>query len=413
MLPIKTLPIVEHWECAGCGRCCRGSLIWLNEEDLRKLRDQGWANHPDFAHTPILVREGWFRGRQRLAQRADGSCVFLLPDGRCRIHAEHGADAKPLVCRMFPLQLVPLEHHAVLTLRRACPTAAADKGPELNTYRALARELAQAGKLLDESPRAPALTRSVRGTWRDAETVATSLQRILNDANLPLVRRLAHGLHFCALLEECRLKGFDMSQLGELCSVLEGNCRDVSDLFASRDPPSAAAGILFRQIAAHYVRLHPTFSARETWGERWRMARMAVAMTRGKGQVPHFLDGFPDASFESLERPLGHLDEAVQRPFLQFFATQVASRQFIVASRPSWSLVESFRALALAYPVGLWLLRWLSADAPPSPELAIDIVTMLDRGQGYAPLTSRQHRSRINTLAQLGDLERLVVWYAR
>jgi hypothetical protein len=143
------------------------------------------------------------------------------------------------------------------------------------------------------------------------------------------------------------------------------------------------------------------------------MARTAWAMARGRGTVPDLNSGLPATTFEVLERPLGHLEEAVQHPFLQFFMAQAASAQYAIASRPGWPIIASFRALALSYPVGQWFMRWFATDSAPSPEHAIDIITMLDRGQGFAPLASVQHRTRVTTLAKLNELERLVVWYAR
>jgi lysine-N-methylase len=413
MLTIKTLPIVENWECAGCGRCCRGSLIWLDSADLAKLREQAWEKHAEMAGVKTVVRHGWLDRRYRLAQREDGSCVFLMSDGRCRIHAEHGAEAKPLVCRMFPLQLVPLEKQAYLTTRRACPTAAADQGPELKQYRSLARELANAGQLLDQPTRPPRIIRGRAAEWEGSLVVMGSLQRLLSEGRFPLVRRIVHGLRFCSLLAECRLKHMKIGQLRELCEVLETTSLEVGDIFSQREAARPASAVLFRQIAAEYVRLHPTFAARESLRERWRFARAAVAMARGKGKLPDLHRGLPATTFEAQERTLGHLEEAVQRPFLRFFETQLASYQYAIVCRPGWSVVDSFRALALAYPVGLWLLRWMATDRTATRTDAIDVVTMLDRGQGYAPLRSAQHRARVSALAKLGDLERLVVWYAR
>ena len=46
-------------------------------------------------------------------------------------------------------------------------------------------------------------------------------------------------------------------------------------------------------------------------------------------------------------------------------------------------------------------------------DTAIDIVTAVDRGQGYGPLTSAQHRRRVSVLTRLDQLGRLAVWYAR
>jgi hypothetical protein len=42
-----------------------------------------------------------------------------------------------------------------------------------------------------------------------------------------------------------------------------------------------------------------------------------------------------------------------------------------------------------------------------------EIITALDRAQGYAPLAGVKQRWRVQTLARLEQLERLVVWYGR
>ena len=120
-LPIKTLPILEQWDCHGCGICCRGASVLLNEADLKRLRAQHWEAHPDFIGKKVIVRQGLFDRRYRLAHRRDGTCVFQDADKLCRIHREFGYDAKPHVCRMAPLQMIPLENFVYVTLRAIAP----------------------------------------------------------------------------------------------------------------------------------------------------------------------------------------------------------------------------------------------------------------------------------------------------
>jgi lysine-N-methylase len=143
-LPLKPLPMIERWDCHQCGACCRGSVIPLSPEEVERLKSQKWDEREDLRGTPVIVRQSTQGHKHRLAQRPDGSCVFLLPDGLCRIHKELGFEAKPLVCRMFPLQVVPRDNAAYVTLRRACPSAAADKGrpvsEQLEFVRPLVRE---------------------------------------------------------------------------------------------------------------------------------------------------------------------------------------------------------------------------------------------------------------------------------
>ena len=118
-LPIHPLPIVERWSCHQCGVCCRGSIVPLSADDVERLAVQNWHERPEFKH--VATTTAYPGGGRQLAKRPDGACVFLEEDGLCRIHKELGFEAKPLICRMFPLQLIPHEKQAVLTLRRACP----------------------------------------------------------------------------------------------------------------------------------------------------------------------------------------------------------------------------------------------------------------------------------------------------
>ncbi|MFZ5828638.1 MAG: hypothetical protein ACOY3P_01050, partial [Planctomycetota bacterium] len=78
-----------------------------------------------------------------------------------------------------------------------------------------------------------------------------------------------------------------------------------------------------------------------------------------------------------------------------------------------WSVAESLRFLTASYAVALWLLRLSSGEQVPTRENAIDAVAAIDRGQGFALFTSARHRRRLNLLARNGELERLVIWFAR
>ena len=98
----------------------------LSNEDVARLNEQKWAEHADYVGTKIMVPNPSTKNRFRLAQRKDGSCVILKADGLCRIHAELGYEAKPTICRIFPLQLIPRGSDVALTIRRACPSSAAD-----------------------------------------------------------------------------------------------------------------------------------------------------------------------------------------------------------------------------------------------------------------------------------------------
>jgi len=413
-LPIKPLPMIERWDCHQCGVCCRGSVVPLSEEDVARLKAQKWEERPEHRDTPVMLKQSWLGHEYRLAQRDDGSCVFLTEDGLCRIHKEFGFDAKPLVCRMFPLQVVPRDNVAYVTLRRACPSAAADQGKPVGEQIDFARQLARERHLAEAAPNPPAIKPGDPRGWPVAKRLLGTLERLLIDERYPMVRRLVHATILCRLVEQARTRSLTDERLIELFEVLEKNvAEEVGDLFSQRQPPSGAAAILFRQTAAEFVRLHPRFAAQPSWAERWRLAWAAWKFVRGRGKLPKLHPSFPDATFEQLEQPLGALDASTYQPLNRMIETTAASWSYALANRNGWSIVESLRMLALSYPLGLWMLRWIGAGRAPSAGDMPEIITALDRGQGYAPLAGYKQRRRVQLIAQLDQLERLIIWYAR
>lgn len=413
-LPIHVLPLAERWDCHQCGVCCRGSLVPLSEEDLARLKAQGWEQHPDFRGQPIVVRQNLGGHAWRLAHRPDGSCVFLLPDGLCRIHKELGFEAKPLVCRMFPLQIIPREHTAVLTLRRACPSAAADRGRPLQEQLDLARTLARERKLAEVPPVPPPIKPGERPSWPRARRVLDCFQGLLTDPRYPPIRRLVHALTVCRWLQQARTRRLEDAALGELLAVLAAAAPDESrEWFSHRRPPGRSAQLLFRQTAAEWVRLYPGMPLVPRWSQRWELLKAAWRFVLGRGMLPRLLPGLPPARFEQLEQPLGLLPPAVYEPLNRFLETSAVSWSYALANRSGWSVIESLRMLALSYPVALWLLRWVASGRAPQPEDLPPIITTLDRAQGYAPLAGRRQRWRLAVLAYGGQLEQLVVWYGR
>lgn len=412
-LSLRTLPILENWDCQGCGICCHGALVVLNDSDLNQFRSQHWEDHPDFKGKKTLVRFGMFDNRYRLAQRGDGTCIFQDADKLCRIHKEFGYDAKPHICRMAPLQVIPLDTFAYVTLRRYCPSAAADRGRSLKEQ---LDELKNLLKRAHEEPlpsRPPYVTRKYRLGWKDTTSLNDCLKRIIEDTRFPLIRRLVHGLQLCNLLGDCKLRGFKGTKLVELLSMLQNAAvESSSEFFKDRLAPSPQAGKLFRQSLLEYLRLHPDYVGDSSWRERWRLISAAFKFSRGSGTVPIFNLPFSPSTFELQERALEHLDQTILKPLNAYFETAVVSWRYAMM-KPGWSMLESFWALALSYSVGMWTLRLASSNREPNLDDVIRVVMMLDRGQTHAQLTGLRHRLRIRALSHNNQLSRLAIWYAR
>lgn len=412
-LPIVTPSTQEKWSCHQCGICCRGSIVPLDDADLQRLAGQKWEQHPDFQGTPVTTKMSIASNRSRLSHRDDGSCVFLLENGLCRIHAELGFDAKPKICRIFPLQLIPRDKDIALTIRRACPSAAADLGTSVDDHLPWMKKMAEEGKLFLNAAPAPIFKHGETRDWKIARVFLNAVSELLRDERYPPVRRVVHAIRLAELLHRAKTATMSDAKVEELIAAIRTVVyEEAKPYFSERVAPNASARILFRSMASDYARLHPRYRARKGISERIKLLRNAVSIFRGRGSLPDLMPALPAGSFADLEKALGRIDPSIDVPLTRMIETTSASYMYAIADRGQWSINESVLGLAATFPIGLWLLRWSSIGREPTVKEMVDIVVALERGQGASQLTGKVQRSRLRTLASSGELARLVVWYA-
>jgi lysine-N-methylase len=407
-LNLRRLPIVEHWDCHHCTACCRETTIQLNPDDLARLQQQRWDQHPEFRGIQTVRRALWLAGSRVLAHQPDGSCVFLSEAGLCRIHERFGADAKPFMCRQFPLQVVATDRAALATVVRSCPSAAADRGRPVDEHLAFLKRLFRDNLPAAETAIVPPIIRRTIRSWDDFHRLAEALERLLTDARLPLVRRLVHSLSFCSLIDQCKWKRVGSDAVAELADLFERSASsDVGELFLDRQPPKASTARLFRRLGAHFIRCVPGGPPTRTLADHWRVFRLSGQLARASRQLPQIHPRFPSTNSEQLERPLGPLADEVLLPLTRFYETNAVSKRYLL-TQPTFSLVASVRRLAFTFPMALWMLRWLSADREPTADDMVQIVVALERGSAM-PALSRA----ANFLAESGQLDCLIAWYGR
>ena len=80
----------EHYECDGCGECCRHKLVDVFEEDILRQPIVGAQMSP--------LREPGLDGEiGYLNCGSGGKCFFLDGENRCGIYP-----TRPVVCVLFP-----------------------------------------------------------------------------------------------------------------------------------------------------------------------------------------------------------------------------------------------------------------------------------------------------------------------
>ena len=198
-----TLLEEARFACSACGRSCRslnlGPLFPADVARLRALDWSGTSHDPDhfFALRNGEPQDGTeaepLEGRTDLFLRKVGDgCQFLQADNLCEVHARFGADAKPHMCRAFPIQLRAAPTGVVVGLRldECLEAEKALQGPKLDEDAGALRHLWSEPDKVHVLPPLVWLTDDVLLPWNEYEEVERRL--LLGPAEVPFPGQ-AHG----------------------------------------------------------------------------------------------------------------------------------------------------------------------------------------------------------------------------
>ncbi len=409
MPPVVSLPTIQHWDCSGCGECCRSYAVRVTEVEKARLESHGWEGGSG------VIADG--AGGYRLAHRPDGVCVFLGDDNRCRVQAKVGAAAKPLTCRLYPFVLVPAGKEWRVGMRLACPAAVANEGRPLTAHaaevRGYAAQLAADAGITGELPPPPLQGKEVV-PWVDRSRFAATFSGIVAGDG-PLDYRLRQVIAVAAACRKSRFDAISGARLGEFLTVMTAAVTEDVPRDATAVPPPGWLGrTVFRQVAAIATRKDNGTDAGIASRSRWVRLRSAWRFAAGRGPVPRLHGRIPDtATFEVAERPQPLPPEA-DALLTRYYRLKLDSLQFCGRTnfgRPFWPGLDS---LLLTYPVIRWLGRVFAADGLPVTDAVKLAVQAVDDGFGYHPhLGTRRIAWGIDTLTDRGELAKLVAWYGR
>src|SRR5437868_776325 len=224
--PVRNLPVIQNWDCHGCGECCREYEVHVTEAERQRILAQGWENDPAIGNTPLFVPVGpWWRRKWRLNTRpGDDACVFLNAEGRCRIHAKFGGPAKPLACQVYPFTLNPAGDHWRVGIRFACPSVTDNLGRPVSAHRddlrVYGQGLEEREGVKDRSTAPPPLQAGQRVAWPDVEQFCRALLTILGRSEEPIEYRLRQCLALAAVCRQAKFDKLSGKRLGEFLDLV-------------------------------------------------------------------------------------------------------------------------------------------------------------------------------------------------
>lgn len=420
-IPLK-LPTIQNWNCHNCSGCCREHAIEVTEQEYDRIVKQGWPGQEGFEDRQPLFT--WHAGppwkkRYRLANRADGACVFLNSEGLCRIHAKFGEAAKPLACRVYPYALHPAGKQVTVSLRFSCPSVIANRGQRISEQTKEMRSLAKlvVPRHRKEHPPPPVSPRETVD-WPDFQRLISHLDAEFTDTQTSIVFRLLRALFWVDLLGQAKLNKLGSERLDELVQLLRTAAdEEVEEDVDAWGEPTKIGRLHFRMLAAQYARKDTSIEVRQGWRGRLRLLKAVLRFARGTGQVPALQEQFQPVPFPFLEAQYGPIPEESEELFTRYFRVKVQGIHFCGPAYYDVPFAEGFQSLALVFPVTMWLARWIAAGEKRVAVNAEDIsraLAIADHHHGYSPaLGFLNARHRVRTLAKTDDIARLCAWYSR
>jgi lysine-N-methylase len=405
---LVTPPGQQRFDCQGCGLCCRGSLtVPLTADEHAHLCAQGWETE---LGGPVAVAEP---AGLRLAHAPDGACVFLTPEGRCRIHTRHGEAAKPLACRLYPFRLLPLGSQVRVDVRFDCPAVARNFGRPLPSHRASL--LALLPQLLPPGAAAlppPPLFPGVALPWGGLCRVAETCDGMLGETGMSLTRQIIAIRMLSALIRTPRLLELEGRKLSDFLGTVRGKVDDgLAAAPLPRQPLGHLTGMLFRQLLNLYLKRDsrgtlPSLRERLTTGLRF---------VWGGGALPSARPEWAGVTFAALEGAWGPLADAVEAPVRRYFRHRLNSLAFCGPTYYGRAFLDGLDALCLTYPLTLWVARANACGAGRTALTAADIeeaLQCIDHQHGTNPLLHLpSERARQRLLTDRSTLRALAIWY--
>lgn len=388
-LPILMLPVAtQRYSCHGCGNCCRDFTVQLREADLAKLRAQGWEEKLGM---PVTVE---FRGTTYLRQRDDGACVFLMDDGLCRIHKDHGFAEKPIACQLFPFVLVPDDVRTHVGISFACQSVRENKGAELRSHLHEVDRMSRGVPETRVATYSAMLADALSAKEGELDALRLALDRFLAREDVVLRDRLDGLAWVAASLGRAKLADVRAKRFAELVTVL------VAALPAELEhlplgPALPKQMRLLRQ--AVYARLEDVQVNQAKARGRWRTVLGQLlssrAFTRGRGQVPAVARGLLSGCDFAAIDAVPTLSESPDRDAIDQLLSRYA-RATLLGNRGwgagyyGWPAIRGLQALILNIACTAWLARALAAKrghAAATIDDVRDALGRIDRHAGRAP----------------------------
>lgn len=404
----------QKWSCHSCGECCKTLVGHLTETERSRLDEQQWTRELG-VDAYVRIPRGW-----ALNKRADGACVFLTDDNRCRIHAKFGEESKPLACRIFPFSVRRVPTGWQASLRFDCPSVTSASGATLEQSRRNVEQLA--ARIEQPSSPRPEKVQLKRGrpaSDMETDALASRFERWLVHGRSSMTARLIGAARLLAMLDQAKLGKVRDERFVELLDLLvETLPSEATQPVAEPSPRQLAMLRQFAFAHAEHVSLGELRGGMASrFRKRWQQLHKAKLFLRGDGIVPDIpgIDG--TATFGEVHRvpPASGVQPRTDDLLRRYLTARIAGRTTFAAGYYDWPMVAGLTACLLSVAAAGWIARLRAASSGRAAFDFTDVAAALgivDRAATRLPaLGTLAERTRIAYLQSDDGVARLVHCY--
>lgn len=327
---------------------------------------------------------------RRLARGGDGACVYLSSDSLCRLHQHFGAEAKPLMCRLYPFGFSPVGDRLAVDASFACRAIGQGSGqPVSELVSEWTALLAERPPLVESRHR---LDRRRPLTGELLWEFEHYLLGFLADASLTFLDRLRCCLQMVRLATSGDPTTPSAAKLRE--AIARGLPRRIASMPRGGGMDRTQRTI-FRQWL--FLALNPLPvdfdllpQAAQRRGEEQRVA--AARRFDAQQGAPLVDNRELGVTWEEVAAVDATLVTAASSPLLErYLCAKLVGQRFLVAGVEELPLVEAVPLFLLVYPMAIWTSRALAAARGAGAVAEGDLrqaLGLLDRTLGQAPLVA-------------------------
>ena len=395
----------QRFSCSCCGACCNNLEVTITGAEKTAIEK--------FRFNPAAATDGAFTalrpGLWNIAKNADGKCVFIGADGRCRLHREGGVELKPLACRLYPFVIHNWsDRHISVDGRYYCPAIGEENGElwscQEDYFRTMAqlltgREKAATVKYSEENPASPEAVRRINPAFR----------RILGDGGMPLPQRLyaaARILDFHSRRDQrAAVAAADEAFAAEAEQFIVRARGAMTEEFLRAGEPDLDQRMKFRLAAGGFFR---DDAGRTSWRQRFRRGLTMARWSMGRGSLRELNPTCPDTAGIDVATAAGTVtfEPAALALLERFILAKVASLHHCGPAALKFTWEEGIRHLltasaVLAASAGL-LARSAGRDQVDAAQMRQGLI-YVDTSFRLSPyFRTKNYRTIVNRLCRPG-----------